>query len=155
MKRITGDPADVDITRDHTTGRWGPGTTNKDNSLMANLFVKAKGLEFFGTYELANGTYVTGKEFRFNQYAVEGLYRFGNNEQFYGGIRYNFVRGNTDLSASEYQSVNRIQLAAGWFILKSTVLKVEYVNQNYNDFIAVYGASAGFKGLMIENAISF
>ena len=53
------------------------------------------------------------------------------------------------------QSVTRIQLGAGWFILESTVLKLEYLNQKYTDFISDYGTDAGFNGLMVEAAISF
>ena len=155
MKRITDSSSDVDITSNHITGRWGPGTTNKDNSLMANLFLKEKGLEFFGTYEHAGGTYLSGNEFRFNQYAAEGLYRFGSNEQYYGGVRYNYVKGSKNVSGSDFQSINRVQVAAGWFILESTLLKIEYVNQNYNNFITDYGANAGFKGVMVEAAVTF
>jgi len=40
-------------------------------------------------------------------------------------------------------------------LLKSTVVKVEYVKQNYNDFINEFGADAGFDGFMVEAAISF
>jgi len=155
MNRITNAAADVDIKSNATTGNWGPGSTNKDNSLMVNLFVKAKGFEVFSTYEIAKGTYVSGKEFKFSQIAAEGLYRFGGRDQFYGGLRYNLVNGDTDLSIAGDQSVNRIQVAAGWFMLESTVVKVEYVNQSFTDFIASYGADAGFNGVMIEAAISF
>ena len=155
MKNVTNDATDVDIKSGHTTGRWGPGITDKDNSLMVNLFGKAKGLELFGTYEMANGKYGSGNEFKFSQIGIEGLYRFGGQEQFYGGARYNMVKGDVNTSVSGDQSVNRLQVGAGWFILESTVLKVEYVNQNYVDFLSEYGADAGFNGLMIEAAISF
>ncbi len=155
MKRETNSASDVDISSNHTTGRWGPGTTDKDNSLMFNLFVKFKSAEFFGTYETAKGNYLSGNEFKFSQIAAEGIYRFGSTDQFYGGLRYDFVKGNTDLYSAGNQSVNRIQAGAGWFILKSTVLKVEYVNQKYTDFISIYGSDAGFNGFMFEAAVSF
>jgi hypothetical protein len=155
MKNITNSSSDVDIKSGHTTGRWGPGITDKDNSLMVNVFGKAKGFEVFGTYEMASGKYGSGSEFKFSQIGIEGLYRFGGQDQFYGGARYNLVTGDTDTSVSGDQSVNRLQAGAGWFILESTVLKIEYVKQNYVDFISGYGADAGFNGLMIEAAISF
>ncbi len=155
MKNITNSASDVDIKSNHTTGNWGPGVTDKDNSFMVNLFGKAKGFEVFGTYEMAKGAYGSGTEFDFSQIGIEGLYRFGGQEQFYGGVRYNLVKGDTDTSVPGDQSVNRIQVGAGWFILESTILKVEYVKQNYVDFITEYGADAGFNGVMIEAAISF
>ncbi len=155
MKRQTFTAADVDIASNHTTGRFYPGTSNKDNSLMVNLFGQAKGFELFSTYEMAKGLYASGKEFNFNQFAVEGLYRFGGTRQFYGGLRYNHVKGDTDTSAPGDQAVNRIQVAAGWHLLESTVLKVEYVKQDYKDFIDLYGSDAGFNGVMIEAAVSF
>ncbi|MFO7658976.1 MAG: hypothetical protein R6W78_18095 [Bacteroidales bacterium] len=155
MNRQTFAPADVDIKSNHTSGRWYPGTSTKDNSFMFNLFAQAGGLEVFGTYEYAKGLYTSGREFKFSQIAGEGLFRFGGSKQFYGGLRYNLVNGDTDTSAPGEQSVNRLQISAGWFILESTVLKIEYVNQNYNDFISQYGADAGFNGIMVEAAVSF
>lgn len=149
MKLITNDASDVDISSGHTTGRWGPGFTDKDNSLMVNLFSKFKGFEVFGTFEYQKGTSLGGSDLEFSQYAFEGLYRFGKQEQFYGGVRYNLVQNQAD------QSINRVQIGAGWFILKSVLLKLEYVDQNYTEFISDYGADAGFDGLMIEAVVSF
>ena len=149
MKRETNSANDVDISSGHTSGRWGPGFTNKDNSLMVNLFSKFKGFEFFGTYEYMKGTTLSSADVNFNQYAIEGIYRFGKHEQFYGGLRYNLVQNNND------QAVDRLQVGAGWYILESMLLKFEYVNQNYSEFIANYGADAGFDGVMAEAVVSF
>jgi hypothetical protein len=155
MKRITNSASDVDITSGHTTGNWGPGTATKDNSFMVNLFTKLKGFELFGTYETAKGLYASGNEFKFNQIGVEGLYRFGGQEQFYAGARYNMVNGNTNTASADDQSVNRIQIGAGWFLIKSVLIKIEYMKQNYKDFIDLYGKDAGFDGVMFEAAVSF
>lgn len=155
MNRITNSSGDVSISGSPKSGRWAPGTTNKDNSLMFNLYTKYRGFEFFGTFESASGTYSSDTEFKFSQIGTEALYRFGSDEQFYGGVRYNRVNGDTDVAISGDQSVSRFQAGAGWFILNSTVLKLEYVNQDYSDFIAEYGSDAGFNGLMIEAAVSF
>jgi hypothetical protein len=149
MNRITNSADDVDITKNQTSGNFGPGTTVKDNSIMANLFTKFKGLEFFGTYEKFKGKLPNGSNSEFNQYAAEGLYRFGKKEQFYSGLRYNSVMNNLD------QSVNRVQLAAGWFLIDQVVLKLEYVKQDYNKFLTAYGQDAGFNGVMFEASISF
>jgi phosphate-selective porin len=59
------------------------------------------------------------------------------------------VKNNLD------QSVNRFQLAAGWFLIEQVVVKLEYVKQNYNEFLTAYGKDAGFNGVMFEAAISF
>jgi len=149
MNREKFAASDVDITANHTSGNWGPGSTKKTNSYMLNLFTKYKGLEFFGTFENFKGILGNNSDSKFTQYAVEGLYRFGGKEQFYGGVRYNEVMNDLDMS------VNRLQVAAGWFMLESILIKLEYVNQEYTDFIAQYGADAGFNGVMFEAAISF
>lgn len=141
-------PADVDPAAKFTTGRWGPGATSKLNAYMLNLFASVKGFEFFGTYETNSGKTAANADFDFDQYAIEALYRFGADQNFYVGARYNSVKNSTD------QSIDRIQLGAGWFLTPNVMLKAEYVDQKYNDF-ANFGSDAGFKGLMVETAISF
>ena len=150
MKPVTNSADDVDPSSGHTTGRWGPGFTDELNSLMLNVFSKYQGLEFFGTYEKATGTSAFGgAEFDFKQVAAEALYRFGKDEQFFGGLRYNTVSNDADLS------IDRFQIGAGWFITKNIVVKAEYVDQNYTEFLSQYGKNAGFDGVMVEAAISF
>jgi hypothetical protein len=149
MNKKTNSPNDVDPSMNHLSGNWGPGFTNKDNSIMTNLFLKVKGLEIFGTYENAKGTtFGANADFKFSQYAIEGLYRFGGEEQFYGGVRYNYVKNNSS------SNVNRVQAALGWNMTKNIIAKVEYVNQKFNNF-ATYGNDAGFKGVIVEAGISF
>ncbi len=148
MKPQTMSSTDVDPASSHTTGRWGPGSVNDDNSVMLNLFTRFHGLEFFGTYEQAKGA-KGDKDFTYNQYAVEALYHFGKEEQFYGGGRYNNVKNDTDMS------VDRFEIAAGWDLTQNITAKLEYVNQTYNNFNTTYGTDAGFKGVMFEAGISF
>jgi hypothetical protein len=149
MNLQTNSADNVDITKNHLSGNWGPGSTRKNNALMVNLFTKYRGLEIFGTYEKANGNLATGgAEFEFDQIAVEGLFRFGSDEKFFAGTRYNVVSNQNDLSA------DRIQAALGWKITPNIVSKLEYVNQSYTDFVQ-YGSNAGFKGIMFEAGISF
>lgn len=150
MKLAEDGAAAVDPSEGHMSGRWSPGFVKKDNSVMVNLFTKYYGFEFFGTYENAKGSPAYGgPDFKFSQYAAEGLYRFGKQEQFYGGARYNKV--NNDQS----MSVDRWQIDAGWKLTDNIIAKLEYVNQNYNNFISQYGSTAGFKGIMFEAGISF
>jgi len=148
MNRATNSAADVDASANFTSGNWGPGMTNKDNSVMLNLFVKYFGAEFFGTLESVKGTLLNGTEFDFGQFALEGLYRLGSDEQFFLGVKYNAAKNNTP------SRINRLEAGAGWFPLKNIVIKAEYVDQNYKNF-DVYGGGGGFDGIMVESAISF
>ena len=158
MNRETFSPDDVDVTKNHTSGRWSPGSHNAINAIMFNLFAKYKGLELFGTYEIANGTNPSKTKFNFGQYAVEGIYRFGGHEQFFGGARYNSVINSVKKynanSTVDDPSVDRLQFALGWFFTKNIIMKVEYMQQKYNKF-PIYGTDAGFDGVIVEAAISF
>jgi hypothetical protein len=145
----TNSSSDVDITANPFTGRWGPGFTNKDNSLMFNVFAKYKGLQVFGTLESAKGTTAFGnKDFNFSQYAFNANYYFGADQNFYVGGRINGVNNHQN------QSVTRFEGALGWFFTKNIIIKAEYVNQTYKNF-SDYGNNAGFNGLMFEAGISF
>jgi hypothetical protein len=116
---------------------------------MLNLFTKYRGLEFFGTCENVSGTPAFGgASFKYTQYALETLYHFGKDEKFFGGVRYNYVKNNND------NSVNRVQVGAGWYIVPNVLVKAEYVDQNYSNFV-MYGNNAGFNGLMLESTVSF
>lgn len=149
MKPALGLTTDYDITANHLSGNFSPGTTVKQTSIMLNFFGKYHGLETFIDFEKATGKKssgltlldnsggrlpaaqqtVTNMDIDFNQFLADLIYRFGNREQFYVGGRYNLVNDNKiDVS------VNRMQLGLGWNILESVILKVEYVKQRYNDF---------------------
>lgn len=138
-----------------SSGHFNPGLRNELTAFMINPFVKVGGLEFFGTYERASGKAAAeSDERKFNQYAGELLYRFGSTENFYVGGRYNLVDGEmvggTDIDISRYN------LAAGWFMTKNIVSKIEYVNQDYNGFPATdIRNEGGFNGVVFEAAISF
>jgi len=133
----------------------------KLTALQINPFIKFKGLEFFGIYELANGNNEFTQpgpdtEGGFTQLAAELLYRFGTNEKFYIGGRYNTVNGKMRESATENLDISRLNLGGGWFISKNVLTKLEYVKQSYNGE-AWTGRFAGaeFSGVMVEAVISF
>lgn len=133
----------------------------KLTALQINPFIKFKGLEFFGIYELANGNNEftqpqSDTEGGFTQLAAELLYRFGTNEKFYIGGRYNTVNGKMRESATENLDISRLNLGGGWFISKNVLTKLEYVKQSYNGE-AWTGRFAGaeFSGVMVEAVISF
>jgi hypothetical protein len=137
-----------------TSGRFNP-RFSQLTAFQINPFVKFKGLEFFGIYEMAmggdeddNGSYT--------QLAAELLYRFGGNEQFYLGGRYNLVTGEQTENSSS-RDISRINLGGGWFLTKNIITKVEYVQQTYSGdgWTGQVYDGAEFSGLMVEAAISF
>lgn len=138
-----------------TSGRFNPGLRNELTAFMINPFVKYQGLEFFGTVELASGKANAEAETRsFNQYAGELIYRFGNNENLYFGGRYNLVSG--EMMGGTDIDITRFNLAAGWFMTKNILAKVEYVNQKYDGFQTNDIRNGGkFDGFMLEAVISF
>lgn len=138
------------------SGRFAPSFT-KFTSFQINPFVKFKGLEFFGIYEMVSGdvseTVVGGS---YTQIAGELLYRFGQKEQFYVGGRYNMVSGKNDENASD-QNISRMNFGAGWFMTDNVMIKAEYVQQTYagDGFIGTTYEEGKFNGFMLEAAIGF
>ncbi|MDI3521446.1 MAG: hypothetical protein PWQ17_1186 [Anaerophaga sp.] len=151
---VMEDP-DATSSGNFRSGRWNPGFSNELTALMFNPFVKYKGLEFFGVIEQAKGKADAEESDRkFNQYSAELLYRFGNNENFYLGTRYNTVSGET--INGEDVDINRLQLGGGWFMTKNILAKAEYVSQTYDGFATDNILHEGeFNGLMLEAVISF
>ncbi len=133
----------------------------KITALQVNPFIKYGGLEFFGVWELANGNNEftqpqADKEGAFTQLAGELLYRFGADEKFYIGGRYNTVNGKMRESATENMDISRINVGAGWFITRNVLTKIEYVKQNYNgDAWTGRFAGAEFSGINLEAVIGF
>lgn len=123
-------------------------------AIQVNPFVKFKGFEFFGVFEIANnGDSDVGGGY--TQIGAEGLYRLGAREQFYLGGRYNSTSGEAADGAAA-QDISRINLGGGWFMTDNIVAKFEYVTSTY-DGAGWTGkfAGASFDGFVIEAAISF
>lgn len=135
--------------------RFDPGFNNELTSIMVNPFVRYKGFEFFGVIESSSGKARAEADRRnFQQYAADLLYRFGANEDFYVGGRFNLVTGETN--AGEDVDITRFNIGGGWFMTKNVLTKVEYVNQQYDGFGSDSVFNGGkFSGLMIEAVISF
>ncbi len=138
-----------------TSGRYNPAFGNEITAFMINPFLKYGGLEFFGTYERAGGKRLTQTDERyFTQWAGDLIYRFGQNENFYVAGRYNTINGD-DVSGVEID-IDRIQIAAGWFMTKNIMTKLEYVKQEYDGFRpGTRFHQAQFDGLVLEAVISF
>lgn len=140
----------------YASGRFNPGFSKKLDAVMLNGFVKFYGLELFGTYETAQGR--TNKETnvrKANQYAVDGVYRFGKEENLYVGVRYNSANATLAGMADDV-TINRFAVAGGWFIVKNLLLKAEYVDQRYKNFPAAdYRSGGKFNGYVIEAVVGF
>jgi hypothetical protein len=139
-----------------TSGRFNPGLRSEVTAMVLNPFVKAGGLEFFGTLERAEGKAANEADTRvWTQLAGEAIYRFYQDESLFVGARYNTVSGELAGSGADV-SINRFQLGGGWWLTPQMVLKAEYVNQQYNDFPSTDRLNGGkFSGLMVEGVISF
>ncbi len=138
------------------SGRLDPKFTKKVDAVMLNAFLKVKGLEFFGTYENAQGRTKTETANRkANQLAGELIYRFGKNENLFVGGRYNTVTARLAGFAKDI-TVNRVAGAAGWFLTRNVLLKGEVVQQKYLDFpTADYRSGGKFNGYVIEAVVGF
>ncbi len=137
------------------SGRYDPAFKNQITAIMFNPFVKYKGLEFFGTIETTSGKGNTeAKDRKANQFSGELIYRFGNDENFFIGTRYNTV--NSEEVSGDDVDISRFQIAGGWFMTRNILMKVEYVNQKYDGYKATSNFADGkFNGLMAEAVISF
>ena len=139
-----------------TSGRFNPGFSKKVDAFMLNGFVKAAGLELFGTFEKAKGrgkNETAGRDA--TQYAIDAVYRFGKNENLFVGGRYNTVKAELMGVAQDVQ-IDRYNFGAGWFVTKNVLLKGEYVNQQYKDFATTdYRNGGEFKGYVIQAVVGF
>lgn len=183
------EPAGATLTGNAFSGRLNPNFKDNVTAIMINPFVKFGGLEVFGTFEISQGknavengeiqyeaTVADPMKFnklgdrKFNQFALDLLYRFGAREQFYVGAKYNKVSGTqvfgqtttTNAIGGINQgtrsdvSVDRTAFAAGWFITQNILVKGEYVNQNYNDFPTGNILEKGkFHGFVLQGSIAF
>lgn len=139
-----------------TSGRLNPGFRNEVTSVIINPFIKFRGLELFGNYEIASGAAAGEAQTRdVTQLAADVVYRFGGEEDFFVGLRYNTVTGQ--LAGYENDvTITRIAGSGGWFIDDNVLLKLEYVTQQYDDFDASSIYHGGqFNGLMVNAVVGF
>ena len=123
---------------------------------MINPFIKFHGLELFGTYEMAYGRSITEVHMReVTQGAVDLVFRFPKKENFWIGGRFNAVTGDLAPGTSNitiYRGVGSV----GWFVTKNIMAKLEYVYQQYDNFVSTDIRSGGkFGGVMLEGAVAF
>lgn len=139
-----------------TSGSMNPGFTNEITAIMINPFIKWKGVELFGAYEIISGQASSETESRdWTQLSGEIVYRFLKNEQVFIGAKYNSASGLL-AGYTEDVSIDRIEVGAGWFPTRNLMLKGEYVTQTYNDFKTNdYRSELNFSGFMIEAVVGF
>lgn len=147
------------------SGRFNPGFSKNVNAGMLNAFAKVKGFEVFATAEQSKGRNKNEVDTRkATQYAIEGIYRFtiGKklNENLFIGARYNTVSARLANTATivytDDVTLNRYELAGGWFLTKNILLKGEYVNQKYKDYpTANYLAGGKFHGYVVHAVVGF
>lgn len=139
------------------SGRFNPGFSQQVSTVMVNPFLKFKGLEIFGTYEAAKGRTIKETKMRkATQGAVDLIYRFpAEKENFWIGGRYNTVKATMTGNPNDV-SLNRFAGSIGWFMTKNVMAKIEYVNQDYNDFLPTDIRSGGkFHGIMVQASVGF
>jgi hypothetical protein len=149
------------------SGRVNPGFSKKVDAMQLNGFVKAKGLELFGTYEAAQGrTKNETEERKASQVAMDAVYRFGKEENLFLGARYN--RANIRLANvaavgtapaiiyTQDMQVNRLAFGGGWFLTRNILLKGEYVRQEFKDLpVTDYRHGGEFNGYVVQAVVGF
>jgi hypothetical protein len=150
------EPKGADLKGNFTSGRFSPNMTRNIQAYMLNGFAKYGGLEVFGTWERGRGNAVNEKTHRkFTQTAIEGVYRFGQNENVYVGARYNNVDAQMP-GLTQDVNISRTAFAAGWFLTRNVLLKGEIVDQKYKNFAATDLKNGGkFNGYVIEAVVGF
>jgi len=138
------------------SSRFNSGFSKVIHTAQFNAFVKAHGFELFGTYEIAKGRSKSEIDTRAaNQFAIEGVYRFGTTENLFLGARYNTVTARLTGMTNDV-SIDRTSLSAGWFLTRNILLKAEYSDQKYNDFLAADVRNGGkFHGYVIQAVVGF
>ena len=128
------------------SGRWDPSSgQSKMTAIQGALTVSYKGLEVFGFYENMTGVR-RGADQHFNQLGIQAKYSY---KSFYLATRYNTVDDNNG------STVDRLNVGAGWFMTENVLVKLDYVNQNYNGPAHGHLDGGSFNGLVLEAAISF
>jgi hypothetical protein len=139
------------------SGRFNPSFREEVSTISINPFIKWKGVELFGTYEMASGRTATETEMRkATQMAADLIYRFpAEKENFWVGARYNTVTASLPKTVDDV-TITRIAASVGWFITDNLMAKLEYVTQEYKDYVptsVLYGGK--FSGLVLSAAVGF
>ena len=90
------------------------------------------------------------------QYAADIIYRFpADKENFWVGFRYNTVTAAFKGNPNNI-TINREAGSVGWFVTRNIMLKAEYVNQVYQNYVPTNILNGGkFYGTVIKASIAF
>ena len=139
------------------SGRMNPSFSEAVHALMFNAFLKYKGLEFFGTFEKAEGRTISETGMRqATQIGTDLIYRFpANKENFWVGVRYNTVTAALPGNPEDV-TISRGAGSFGWFLTNNIMLKAEYVSQSYLHYPVTSILNGGkFSGELLEASIGF
>lgn len=149
-------------TSTHLNGRFNPGFGDKLSTFMGNLLLKYNvtdklSLETFTTVEKASGRSTKEADIRnATQFAQDLIVRFGCDENFFVGGRYNTVTATLPAITPYDVTINRLAISAGWYMTKNIMAKIEYVNQTYDGYPSgnIF-EQAKFDGLSAQASIAF
>jgi len=148
-------------TSTFTNGRLNPGFNNRITANQINVLFVVSGLEVFGTYEMIAGERSSDSNFdgvdnrTANQYAIDVVYRFLENEQMFIGVRQNGASYEV-VAGGDAVNVSRTTIGVGWFPTRNLLLKGSYVMQNYGtdgwSMTDLY-YDGSFNGIVIEAVV--
>jgi hypothetical protein len=138
------------------SGRVNPGFRDNVSTWVINPFIKFRGAEFFGMYEVAEGKASNETVDReVTQLLGEMVYRFGAGEKLFVGARWNSLTGDLGTAAPD-ADITRTAFGGGWFVTPSLLLKAEFVNQTYDGFVSTdIRNGAKFSGFVIQAVTAF
>ncbi len=138
------------------SGNLQPGFSNRVASYVVNPFLKYDGFEFFGNIETSTGgaaTEATGSHLA----PAVGRLHLPLLRKRESVRRVPLQQGRSQLVGTPTDvNIVRTQYALGFFLTKNILAKVEYVNQDYNNFVPTDIRNGGnFKGVMISGVVAF
>jgi hypothetical protein len=154
----SGSPYKNLFDEDTDAGQVLPNISQNMTAYIFNVLWRYGKTEWFFNYDKAWDLDSDGKDSpdeakeSWDQFAVDVKYNFTS--KFYTALRYNIANHITAADGPSDEKVNRYQLAFGYFINPSILMKVEYVYQKYEGFQDKF-RDGYFHGAVFEGAVSF
>ncbi|MFV0481022.1 MAG: hypothetical protein ACK5LP_03460 [Campylobacteraceae bacterium] len=129
-----------------------------------NVFAKYKGTEVYGLFEYADGADYLGADMKMTHYAIDLVQRFYNDKFYVAGRYENAVVKYADFGAAKGTAQNpgdaevtQYEIAGGWYLSPSAMVKVSYIKQKRENFSNAYYVDnkASFDGFMVSAALTF
>jgi hypothetical protein len=157
----SGSPYSFVFDADTDAGQILPKTSQDLSAYMINLLLTWKGTELFVNYDTVedadpdgSASAATDKE-AWNQIAVDLKQMVTDNT--YLAARYNVADHVKAAGVDSDEEVERQQVALGHYLTPTSVVKLEYVNQEYKNFARSGDLRNGgqFSGFIAEGAVHF